>query len=397
MAELREGTAAEAGMLPDRIEHIRTLARDWVERGDTPSLVVLAARRGVIVLHEAFGRLRPEPDARPLRVDSVFPISSISKPITATAAMMLVEDGLLGLNRPIRDYLPEITGAGSEEVLVHHLLTHTSGYCDEEMAPIVAQKIKEGADPGPCEPTQHPAVHQRLSVYYPHPVSRPAGTEMIYCNANFDLVAEIVRRLTGRPLHDFARERIFEPLGMHDSSYVVPDAVRARIVKRPPHAPLVQNPLGLPGIDSREREETPSGSGGVFSTARDLAAFCQMFLNGGTYGRARILSRPTVAAMMRNQIPGIAAQWFGTLHRKEGSYGYGWIVESNEKWKYWTGSLPPIGTFGHGGAGGCSMWIDPANEIVGVYLSVVMRITAAFEHMWNLDLFQNAVTAAVAD
>ncbi len=119
-----------------------------------------------------------------------------------------------------------------------------------------------------------------------------------------------------------------------------------------------------------------------------------MFLNGGGYGHTRILSRPTVAAATRNQIPGIAAQFFG---RKEGSYGYGWIIESHEKWKYWTGSLPPIGTFGHGGAGGCFMWVDPENEIVGVYLSVVMRITEAFEHIWNNDLFQNAVTAAVAE
>jgi CubicO group peptidase (beta-lactamase class C family) len=396
MTELHEGSAVEAGMVPERIEHIRTLAKSWVEQGATPSLVVLVARRGMIVLHEAFGRLRPEPSSPPLRVDSLFPISSITKSITATAAMLLVEDGLLGLNRPIRDYLPEISGTGTEDVLLHNLLTHTSGYNDDEIFPVLAQKIKEGFDPGPCGKTQHPAVHRLLSVCYAFPVSKPPGTEMVYCNVNYEFLAEIIRRLTGRPLEDFARERIFEPLGMKDTSYIVPESARARVVKRPPHAPFVQSPLGFPGIDSRQREETPSGYVGVFSTAKDLAIFGQMFLNGGSYGRTRILSRPTVVAMTRNQIPGIGARLFGISHG-EASYGYGWIIESNEKWKYWHGSLPPIGTFGHGGAGGCSFWVDPVNEIVGVYFEVTMRITEFLEHRWNYDLFQNVVTAAVAD
>jgi CubicO group peptidase (beta-lactamase class C family) len=357
---------------------------------------VLAARRGVIVLHEAFGRLRPDPDTAPLCVDSIFPTNSLTKPITATAAMLLVEDGLLGLNRPIRDYLPEISGAGAEEVLVHHLLTHTSGYYDEEIYPATAQKIKAGFDPGPCEKTQHPAVNMMLSVCYPHPVGKPPGSEMVYSGSNYELLGEIIRRLSGRSLADFARERVFEPLGMKDSSYIVPTEARARIVKRPPHAPFVQSPLGFPGINSREREETPWGGSGVYSTAKDLATFAQMFFNGGLYGRARILSRPAVAAMTRNQIPGIAARR-GTIHRKEASYGYGWIVKSNEKWRYFDGSLVPIGTFSHVGAGGCAFWVDPVNEIVGVCLEVTMRLTALSEHLWNYDLFQNAVTAAVAD
>jgi CubicO group peptidase (beta-lactamase class C family) len=394
MKELRPGSAAEAGMVPERVEHIRALAKGWVEDGVTPSLVVLAARRGVIVLHEAFGRLRPDPDFSPLRMDSIFPLQSVSKPITATAAMLLVEDGLLGLNRPIRDYLPEISGAGTEEVLVHHLLTHSSGYSDEPMHPILAQKIKEGVDPGPCEKTQHPAVRLRLSVCYPLPVSKPPGTEMIYCNVNYWLLGEIIRRLSGRSLEEFARERILEPLGMKDSAYVVPEPLRERVVKRPSHAPYVRNPFGFPGIDSREHEEMPLASSGLFGTARDLAVFGQMFLNGGSYGRAPILSRPTVAAMTRNQIPGVSITWRET--RYKASYGYGWFVDSGERWRYLNGS-PPIGTLSHVGVGGVAFWVDPANEIIGVYLSVQLHQTAQFDPIWNYDLFQNAVTAAVAD
>ena len=115
-------------MLPARVAHARDLCARWVEEGHTPTLAVCVARRGVIVLDEAFGVLGPGPDSPPLERDALFPICSLTKPITATLVMQLVEDGLLGLNRPAKDYLPEISGDGTDEILVHHLLTHTTGY-----------------------------------------------------------------------------------------------------------------------------------------------------------------------------------------------------------------------------------------------------------------------------
>src|SRR5262245_3166940 len=124
--KLRYGDPDEAGMSAQRVRHIAHLARSWVEQGITPALVVLAARRGIIVLHEAHGHLTPDDDSPSLPRDAVFPLTSISKPIAATAAMLLVEDGLLGLNRPVREYLPEFVGEGKDAVMVHHLLTHTS-------------------------------------------------------------------------------------------------------------------------------------------------------------------------------------------------------------------------------------------------------------------------------
>src|SRR5205809_729885 len=105
--KLRAGSPEEAGMSASRIRQAVSLAESWVAQGITPALVILAARRGVIVLHEAFGRLTPEPDSPPVQRDTIFPLASISKPIAATAAMILVEDGLLGLNRPVSDYVPE--------------------------------------------------------------------------------------------------------------------------------------------------------------------------------------------------------------------------------------------------------------------------------------------------
>jgi CubicO group peptidase (beta-lactamase class C family) len=396
MTELREGSAADAGMLPERIERVRALAKGWVEQGHTPSLVVLAARRGVIVLNEAFGKLRPEPVSPPLRADSIFAIGSISKTITATAAMVLVEDGVLGLNRPIRDYLPEVCGKGSEEVLVHHLLSHTSGYNDDLLLPLVSRKLQEGFGRSRGKPSKHHIVDTLLSVCYPAPLWKPAGTQMAYCTLNYDLLGEVVERVSGRPLADFAQERIFGPLGMKDSYYVVPGSARPRILKYPANSPFAGPAGWFPGLNSREFEEMPWASGGAYSTAMDLAIFGQMFLNGGMYGGVRILSRPTVEAMTRNQIPGIGAQMGATWHG-EASWGYGWQVECEEKWKYFNGSLLALGTFSHWGIGGSALWIDPADEIVGVYMEVTMRITELLEHIWNCDLFQNVVSSAVAE
>jgi CubicO group peptidase (beta-lactamase class C family) len=125
--KLRMGGPEEAGISSPRIDNVRSLAQEWVSEGIHPSLEILAARKGVVFLHEAYGRLGPEKDAPTLELGSIFPIASISKPITATAVMMLVEQGLLGLNRPVVDYLPEFQGEGKDHVLIRHLLTHTSG------------------------------------------------------------------------------------------------------------------------------------------------------------------------------------------------------------------------------------------------------------------------------
>ena len=217
---------------------------------------------------------------------------------------------------------------------------------------------------------------------------------MSYTDHNYLLLGEIVRRVSGRRIEVLAQERLFGPLGMNDSWYSVPESASPRVVKRPADAPFGEaNPVGL---DSRRSEETPWAFGGAFSTARDLAAFGQTFLNGGTYGDTRILGRATVEEMTRNQIPGIGSQ-LGNNFYKEASWGFGWIAHSNEKWKCFEGSLLPIGSFCHSGSGGSMLWIDPVHEIVGVYLCVSLGLVDDLLPVWNLDLFQNVITSAVAD
>jgi len=395
---LRRGTPEEAGMRPDRIDHVKRLAGDWVAGGITPSLVLLAARKGIVFLHEAFGVLGPDPDSPPLQADTIFPVSSNTKPITAAAAMILVEGGLLGLNRPLVDCIPEICGEGTEEILVHHLLTHTSGYRDAMLWEWARKRDRASLVLPPCDETQHPLIHELLHIYHAGPLWKPPGEMMSYCDHNYLLLGEIIRRVSGRSLADFASERILGPLGMVDSHYAVPDSQGSRVVKFPPEAPAAQRVSRFnEGVDSRQAQETPYGGSGAFATAMDMATFGQMLLNGGTYGSARILSRPTVTEMTRNQIPGIRAAIQDNEY-PEASWGFGISVQGNGKWKYFNGSLQSQESLLHGGAGGTGFWVDPVYEIVGVYFSVVTEATpSGGESKWNFDLFQNLVTAAMAD
>ncbi len=376
---------------------MKLLAEGWVKEGQTPSLVVLAARRGVIFLHEAFGVLTPEEDSPPLQLDSIFPISSITKPITATAAMILVEDGLLGLNRPLVDYIPEICGEGTEEVLVHHLLTHTSGYNDMKLTEFMSKKTKGLSEFPPCEETQHPLVHEHLIRLYSAPLWRSPGAVCFYTNHNYRLLGEIVRRVSGQSLANFTAERIFNPLGMTDTNYIVPESLDSRIVKRPPDAPHAQ-PVNrfMEGVDSRQMRETPTANSGVFSTTMDMAIFGQMFLNRGRCGDTRVLSRPTVSEMTRNQIPGIGFKdQIGNF--VEGSLGFGWLVHGNGKWKYYDGSLHSQESVSYSGSGGVYFWVDPSYVIVGIYFSVLLEIATTLIAKSNFDLFQNTITAAISD
>lgn len=399
MGMLRPGSAEEAGMIPERVAYARDLCAGWVRQGHTPTLSVCVARRGVIVLNEAFGVLGPGPDSPPLTRDALFPVTSITKSVTATLVMQLVEDGVLGLVRPVVDYLPELTGVGVEDMLVHHLLTHTSGLPDNTDALVLehtTRKRQGGFVPAPCPPNQHPEIQDWLSLLWDMPRATVAGEVMIYSNFNYVLLGEIVRRISGRSLEEQARRRLFAPLGMNASYYEVPQSQSHRVVQRAPGLPHADPLDPRLNIGSRLRQEVPSAAGGLFSTPLDLAIFGQTLLDRGRYGTARILSPAAVAAMSCNQVPGLKARFLGKAF-DIASCGYGLLVASTRKWKYWDSSLRPIGTFGHSGAGGSCFWVDREHELVGVYFEVATRMTKDFEIMWNLDLFQNVITAAMAD
>ena len=376
--QLRPGSAEEAGMSPDAIQHASGLCSSWVDQDVHKALCVLVARRGVVCLHEAYGRLGPG-DSPALRLDSIFPMLSISKSVTATVVMQLVEQGVIGLTRPVHEYIPEFRGGAKPLVCVHHLLTHTSG-------------IGGGApddDEAESPVSEDPEADEWVLGIARARLGYEPGAEMRYTGANYVLLGEIVRRATGRLVADLAAERIFEPLGMNDSSYVLPPEHTARTIG--------WNAMpGLADTASAEFRAQPAPNVGVHSTAWDIATFGQAFLNGGTYAGRRVLHPATVADMTRDQIPGVGANFsIGAYERRfaEASWGYGWGVAGSQKWPRWP--VFPRGTFSHSGGGGMLLWVDPTNEMVGVYLSICRFSRETFDPLSNSDLFVNAMVAAV--
>src|SRR5262245_41088194 len=326
MAGLRQGTAAEAGLSARHLSRARDLAAEWVKDGIHPAIVVLVARRGVIALHEAFGRLGPEPDDPALTVDALFPLASVTKPITATALMALVEDGRIGLTRPVREYVPEFDGDSREPGCVHRLLPHTSGIeapRDDDLIGEVTGRLNMPAR----DATLHPIVDAMLQIAYTRPLRMPPGEEMYYDDLNYVLLGEIVRRVSERSLRDFVHERIFEPLGMTQSQLTVPDELIPRVVRATPESPLAFV-WALPLLD------VPLGSAGAYSTARDMARFGQAFLDGGRGVNGRMLGRAIVSEMVTNQIPGVSGVLDDERH-DEASWSYGWAITTHEKWGYY--------------------------------------------------------------
>ena len=389
-AGLREGPPGEAGLDPRRVQRARDLLHAHVDGGHTPTLVALVARRGVMVVKEAIGTRGP--GLGPVELDSMFMVASTSKPVTATLVMMLAEDGLLGINRPAADYLPELAAGDNARVLVHHLLTHTSGFADDALAELTSERDNKG-ELTPVPEGVHPWVHRDLSTRWDAPRSKDVGREMIYADHNYNLLGEIVRRVSGQPIDAFARHRLFEPIGMNGSAYVLGEHHRDRLVHRAPDLPC-----GSPtdGFEHPEYATYDSGADGLKTSAPDLAIFGQMFLNGGVYHGARVLSQAAVTAMTRNQIPGIPTE-FGGWHAEAG-YGYGWFVDTPHRWAYFHGSLQPLGTVSHPGAGGTSFWIDPVNEIIGVVLEVLTAVSeqgGPASHIF--DCFENVVYSAIEE
>ncbi len=378
-----------------RLRQIAELAQEWVREGFTQTMVLLAARRGTIVLHEAFGRLTPEADAPTTPLDAIFPLASISKVLTATALVILVEEGRVGLNRPVSMYIPEFRGDGKEKVLVRHLLTHTSGILGEELEKFAKENAGKVAIP-PAPETLHPLVNEWLHLRYGGPLWKPPGEEMSYCGLNFELVAEIIRRMSGMSLDHFTSEKIFQPLGMSGTFFCPFDSPPERRIRRPPDPDFPPDAFDL----AMETDRLCMAWGTALSTAVDLATFGQMFLNRGAYGPARILSPASVAAMTRNQIPGVPAKFFAETF-PEASWGFGWSVHGTKSGS--CGGLYSAEAFEHwGGGGGSYLWVDPVYDLLGVYFAVAPALgpsTKATDWAkgWRNDLFTDAVTAAVVE
>jgi CubicO group peptidase (beta-lactamase class C family) len=283
-----------------------------------------------------------------MRPDAVFWIASQSKPITATAFMMLVDEGKVSLDDPVEKYLPEFKGqmlsaeeggrktlrAPRHPITVREVLSHTSGL-----------PFKSAKEPGPLDKLP---LRDAVQSYAEAPLQSEPGAKYQYSNAGINTAGRIIEVVSGVPYEEFLRQRLFDPLGMKDTTFWPGEQQVARLAKSyKPNAAKTDleettvTQLTYPLSDRGRRYPMPAG--GLFSTADDLARFCRMVLNGGSLDGKRYLSERAVREMTAKQ----------TGDLKE-NYGLGWA----------TGG----GTFGHGGAYSTNMTVDPRRGLVLIYL-----------------------------
>lgn len=317
---------------PDRLDPAFDLLRGAVSSGEFPVALLAVADRRETVRIEAYG-----PDG-PAGIDGIYLIASITKPIVATAVMQLVERGRLLLEDPVVRYLPEFGTCGKERVTVWNLLTHTSGLDHDYW--------QQGNLPGTPEEDLRSACEAGLRF--------EPGSRFEYCNAAFRVLGEIVCRCGGQSYQEYIRREVFLPAGMVDTSFGLEPEKRSRAV------PVIGFPEIPGGIDSFATLASPAG--GLFSTAADLVAFGQAFLNGGAGRFGRVLGPAALRVMTCHHIQGLCSYQEG---RPVPQYwGLSW-----EKAAPAEGRLVSPSGYGHGGMTGGYLWIEPDADLVIVLLT----------------------------
>ena len=332
------------------------IIEEGIAQKKLPGAVVLVGRKGKVVWQKAYGARALEPSREPMSVDTIFDLASLTKVVaTATSVMILVERGKVRLSDPISVYIPELKGEGREKITVEQLLTHRSGYAPDF-------DLRE----------QWVGYDEAIKRLIKEPLRNPPGTRFVYSDINFIALGEIVHRVGGMPLNQFAQKNIFGPLGMRDTGFTPTASLKMRIApteKRRGQLSYLGDSAANAGSDGdlwlRGQVHDPTsyrmsgvaGHAGLFSTASDLAIYCQMILNEGQYRGVRVLSPASVAEMTRPRL----------VNGTGGTRGLGWDI--NTSFSSNRGDLFPLGSFGHTGFTGTSIWIDPASQMFLIFLS----------------------------
>ncbi len=338
---LRYGSAEEAGMDAAALETAVDLFRKAVEADDLQGVVVLVARNGIVVTHEAMG-YRDVENNLPLEKDTLFRMASNTKPTIATAILMLAQDGKLSVSDPVGRHLPAFADGSNTDITIRHLLTHTGGF---RIGSIFLRPLMERSEEFPDAPNLQLEVARFAEI---GPEEKP-GTTYSYSNPGFNMLGAIIEVTSGKPLDLFLKEDLYDPLGMHDSFNHESKSDHSRMSKVYTRRNEVWSARWSP--DDPADYPFVRASGGMISTAWDYAIFCQMYLNGGVYDGRRILNVESVQVGAAPQTMDIYTP--EELQDRNSFYGYGWNVSKD-------------GVFSHGGSDGTFAWVDPELKIIGL-------------------------------
>ncbi len=377
--ELKEASPEEAGISPERLARIDQMCEEAVASDDLPGIVALVARDGKIVLWKAYG-MADNQAGRKLQRDDIFRIASQTKAVTATAVMMLWEEGRFQLDDPISKYITEFknpqvlytfnpadsswTGEpANSEITIRQLLTHTSGigygFIDnvEHM-----RMIYHKAGIIDAFTTEDIIIEENIKKLALLPLHFHPGSKYRY-SLGLDVLGYFIEVVSGLPFDEFLKTRIFDPLGMNDTRFYLPEDKAGRLVavqhKTDGHwekYPVTSYDTDYP---VKGAKRFFSGGAGLSSTAKDYAVFLQMYLNGGEYNGVRLLSRTTVRSIMGNQTGDL---WGGD----EKHYGLAFGVvtpEGQDK-----GGIGSAGTFDWGGYFNTQYFADPQEGVIGILM-----------------------------
>ena len=363
----------QVGLSSERLERVSRVLRGEIEAGKIPGAVALVARKGQIVYFEAFG-VRDKSTGEAMPKDAIFRLYSMTKPFASVAAMMLMEDGKLLITDPVAKFLPQlakrevvvsqvnpVTGKidylqmpTEREMTVQDLLRHTSGLVYGTFTPnprIKELYEKNGVTWDGVTPEEQ--IDRLAKV----PLAHQPGTTWEY-SMSTDVLGRVVEKVSGAPLGRFLDERLFGPLKMADTSFVVPSAKLGRLAQPLAVEPSTGQPIKL--VDVTVAPKNDAGGAGSASTTGDYARFCQMLLNGGQLDGTRLLSPTTVAFMTSDHLGPMKIVSLGGVDTGYG-FGLGFAVRTAPGIAATSGSV--------GGAAGTAFWVDPKEEMITVLMT----------------------------
>lgn len=335
--EANEQTAQSLGIEPKHLALIDIQVEDEITKGNLPGCVILIGRREGIAFAKAYGQRQVEPASETMTLDTIFDMASVTKPVaTATSIMLLVERGQLRLGDTVATYIPEFGQNGKESITIEQLLTHQGGLIPDN----------------PLGDYEHGTDEAWNRIWQLEPIE-PVGTKFVYSDVNFIVLGEVIQRVTGQNLDEFARVNIFKPLGMSETGYLPEERIRKRSATTEKREGRwmrgeVHDPRAylLGGV---------AGHAGLFSTANDLAKFARMILDDGKVGSGQLMSPNTIAEMSKPRN-------IGDQRR-----ALGW--DSRSRYSTNRGELMSDSAIGHGGFTGNGMWIDPELNLFVIFLS----------------------------
>jgi len=388
--ELQTARPADVGLSAERLHRITTWLTDASAKGTIPGASLMIIRQGKVAYFETMGVLNPE-TKEPMRKDAIHRIYSMSKPITTTAVMMLVEQGKITLDEPIAKYIPAFKSmkVGVEEkdesgkpslhlvdakkpITIQDLLLHTSGITYGFFGDLMVKKAYVAADvlAGDFDNAEFAERIAKL------PLAFQPGTTWDYSHST-DILGSLVEVVSGQSLYQFEKQHILDPLGMTDTSFYVSDQGKHARVAEPFPTDRTIGP-GVTFSDPRQVKKWESGGGGMVGTVTDYARFLMMLRNGGTLYGKRYLAPKTIAYMTSDNMAGVITPGPYYLPGPGYGFGLGFAVRRENGVATTPGS---VGDYNWGGAAGTAFWVDPKEDLIVVYAMQAPSQRVAFRQM----------------